>query len=331
VSQDEKNKTQLDLRRPAMKVTPKTKKSPEQTARPTADTAALTGKQLCHLKQLAASQECIAHPSFDLSCTEAELFGPDAPEVKVNAWSSFPGLPESMPTRHQGDSKLRTADEVRLFLRYNYARYRLARLGHMPGRKPTDALTAEMKRWYRRAMRLRSELTGANLALVIAMAKRTRIPDVDFTELISEGNMALLRAIEKFDVSRGYKFSTYACRVILQSFSRMANKSTTYRNRFGVEFDPAMEPGDHTEIKRQNVRNEALSRLHKILIENEAALSAPEQRVIDRRFALTEGGKKRTLATVGKEMGVSKERIRQIQRSALAKLRRVFRNEHLPF
>jgi len=90
-----------------------------------------------------------------------------------------------------------------------------------------------------------------------------------------------------------------------------------------------MEPGDPTEIKRQAVQNDALSRLHDILVKNRAELSATEQRVIDQRFALTEGGKKKTLALIGGEMGVSKERIRQIQRSALAKLRRAFRNERL--
>jgi RNA polymerase primary sigma factor len=297
--------------------------------RPPEGAADLTGNQISRLRQLAAAQECIPHPSFDLSRTEVELFGPEAPEVKINPWASFPGLQGDMPTRHQGDSKLRTADEVRLFLRYNYARFRLAQLGHDAQPQPTEEQTAEMQRWYQRAMKLRSQLTGANLALVIAMAKRTKIPDVDFSELISEGNVALLRAIEKFDVSRGFKFSTYACRVILKSFSRMANKALKHRVRFGVEFDPTMEPGDQVEIKHRQVQNDALSRLHEILLRNHAELSKPEQRVIDRRFALTEGGKRKTLAVVGQEMGVSKERIRQIQRSALAKLRRAFRNEQL--
>ena len=307
----------------------RTSKKPDRKLGPSGIKADLTGKQLCHLKDLVASQECVVHPSFELSCTEEELFGPNAPEVKVNAWANFPELQQNMPPRHQGYSPLRSADEVRLFLRYNYARYRLASLGRMPGKKSSRARTAEMYRWYRRAMRLRSDLTGANLALVVAMAKRTKIPDVDFSELVSEGNMALLRAIEKFDVSRGYKFSTYACRVILKSFSRLASKSGTHRRRFGVEFDPSMEPGDHAEQRRQAVQNDALSRLHGILVNNHADLSANEQRVIDQRFALTEGGKRKTLALVGSEMGVSKERIRQIQRSALAKLRRVFRDERL--
>lgn len=308
----------------------RTNKRSKRKVRPPEKTSDLTGEQLSHLKQVAAAQDCVRHPSFELSCTEKELFGPDAPKVKINTWANFHQLQEGVSARHQGHAKLRTADEVRLFLRYNYARYRLESLARTEDGKISRARTAEMLRWYRRAMRLRSDLTGANLALVIAMAKRTKIPDVDFSELISEGNMALLRAIEKFDVSRGYKFSTYACRVILKSFSRLATKSLTHRKRFGVEFDASMEPGDHTEQKRRNVRNDALARLHMILLKNHANLNATEQRVIDERFALTEvSRKKKTLALIGSEMGVSKERIRQIQRSALAKLRRTFRNEHL--
>ena len=310
---------------------PRTNKTRDLRVRPPEETADLTGKQLRHFEQLAASQECVVHPSFELSCTESELFGPHAPEIKVGAWASFPELQGDIPPRHQGCSPLGTTDEIRLFLRYNYARYRLASLARMSGngKKSSRTRTAEMYRWYRRAMRLRGDLTGANLALVIAMAKRTNIPDVDFSELVSEGNMALLRAIEKFDVSRGYKFSTYACRVILKSFSRLASKTSLHRRRFGLEFEPSMEPGDYVEQKRQTVRMDALSRLHQILISNHASLSRTEQRVLDQRFALTEGGKKKTLALIGNEMGVSKERIRQIQRSALSKLRRAFRDERL--
>jgi RNA polymerase primary sigma factor len=307
----------------------RTSKISDRTVHPSGEATDLTGRQLSHLEQLATSKNCISHPSFDLSCTEEELFGPDAPEVRISAWSSFPELQEDIPPRHQGHSPLRSEDEVRLFLRYNYARYRLASLARMSGKKSSARRTTEMYRWYRRAMRLRSDLTGANLALVIAMAKRMKIPDVNFSELVSEGNMALLRAIEKFDVSRGYKFSTYACRVILQSFSRLANKSSSHRRRFGIEFEASMEPEDYIEQKRQAMQNDALSRLHAILIGNHADLSATEQKVINQRFALTEGGKKQTLALIGKEMGVSKERIRQIQRAALAKLRRAFHDARL--
>jgi len=288
-----------------------------------------TGRSAIHFKQVADSRECILHPSFDLSRTEEELFGVDAPTVAINAWANFPELQEDIPGRHQGTSVLRTADEVRLFLQYNYARYRLAQLAQRQRKRASQTRAAEMYRWYKRAMKIRSDLTGANLALVIAMAKRTKIPHVDFSELVSEGNMALLRSIEKFDVSRGYKFSTYACRAILKSFNRLATRSGRYYRRFGVEFEPSMEPDNHVDEKRRTIQNDALSRLHRILLRNHADLTATEQTVINHRFALTEGSRKKTLAQIGTEMGVSKERIRQIQRSALAKLRRAFRDAHL--
>jgi len=289
-----------------------------------------TSPSAVHFKQVTDSRECVPHPSFELSCTEEELFGADAPVVTINAWASFPELQEDTPGRHQGTSVLRTADEVRLFLQYNYARYRLAQLARKQRKRASRTRAAEMYRWYQKAMKIRSDLTGANLALVIAMAKRTRIPHVDFSELISEGNMALLRAIEKFDVSRGYKFSTYACRAILKSFNRLATRSGRYHRRFGIEFDEGMEPDNFVDEKRRAVHGNALSRLHRILLRNHAELTATEQSVINHRFALTEGSKKKTLAQIGKEMGVSKERIRQIQRSALAKLRRAFRDASLP-
>ena len=76
-----------------------------------------------------------------------------------------------------------------------------------------------MLRWYRTAKGYREQIAETNLALVLAMAKRTRMSEVDFADLVSEGNMALLRSVDKFDCRRGFKFSTYACRAILKAFS----------------------------------------------------------------------------------------------------------------
>ncbi|MBT3200306.1 MAG: sigma-70 family RNA polymerase sigma factor [Phycisphaerales bacterium] len=316
-----------------MKLAVKTPAPTEETVHLKPHRADLTRKQLCHLRQLADAQECVSHPSFGLSETEEELFGSNTPEVQISTWNNFAritGLRDSASTQNQKPTRLKGSDEARLFLQYNYARYRLARLGNTPGEKPTVDRQTEMTRWYQRAMRLRSKLTAANLALVVAMAKRTNIQGVDFGELISEGNMALLRAIEKFDVSRGFKFSTYACRVILKGFYRMANKANKHNTRFGTELDPGMEPGDQTEIKRQEIRNNSLSVLHKILQKNKAELSKKERWIIDQRFGLTEERKKRTLVSIGEELGVSKERVRQLQRAALAKLRRMFKKEASP-
>ncbi|MEZ6241833.1 MAG: sigma factor [Phycisphaerales bacterium] len=86
------------------------------------------------------------------------------------------------------------------------------------------------------------------------MAKRTRMSEVDFADLVSEGNMALLRAVDKFDAGRGFKFSTYACRAILKAFSRQGMKLSKYRQRFPTDFDPKLEESDYLERSARGLR-----------------------------------------------------------------------------
>ena len=115
------------------------------------------------------------------------------------------------------------------------------------------------------------------------MAKRTRLGDIDFAEIVSEGNMALLRAVEKFNVDRGFKFSTYACRAILKAFSRTALKASKYKTRFPVEFEPEYEKSDWADRRRDAVEEEdCVDELKQIVDRNLAELSDVEQTVIRR-------------------------------------------------
>ena len=167
------------------------------------------------------------------------------------------------------------------------------------------------------------------MALVVAMAKRTRIPNVEFPELVSEGNMALLRSVDKFDVSRGFKFSTYACRAILKSFNRLATNTSRYHQHFPTEFDPELEQSDYDVEKHQMQRDDSVEALREILARNKAELSDVERTVVMERFAIGTGGKGRTLSEVGRVVGLTNERVRQIQNSALAKIRAVLDEEFL--
>jgi RNA polymerase sigma factor (sigma-70 family) len=160
--------------------------------------------------------------------------------------------------------------------------------------------------------------------LVLAMAKRTRLGDVDFAEVVSEGNMALLRAVDKFNVDRGFKFSTYACRAILKAFSRTSLKSSRYRTRFPVEFEPDYEKSDWTDRRRDAVEEDCVDELKQIVDRNLAELSEVEQTVIRRRFNWQQAQESPlTLEEVGQIIGVTKERVRQIQNKALIKIRHV--------
>jgi len=292
-------------------------------------TCELTDEQRGLYARIPSEVDYVDHPSFASRSAEKDFFGDDRQEADVPAWTHFPEVPEHSSTARSVRRRLKTADEARLFLRYNYARYRLSRLVKAQQRHPTAARAREMVGWYRRAMKVRAALVRANMALVLAMAKRTRIPNVEFGELISEGNMALLRCVEKFDVSRGFKFSTYCCRAILKSFNRLATKTGRYRQRFPAEYDPEMERSDYDERKHEMRRQHSLEALREILAQNRAELSEVERTIILERFAVGTGGKRRTLAEVGKIVGLTNERVRQLQNLALGKIRAALDEEYL--
>ena len=222
--------------------------------------------------------------------------------------------------------------ERETFLQYNYARCRAerARQGVRPSR-PTLKQAREVLHWHRMALDIREKIAEYNLALVLAMAKRLPSGGVDFPEMISEGNMALLRSIDKFNVSKGFKFSTYACRAILKAFSRLGTKTTRHRAIFPVGFEPDLERSNHTAEKAAAEEKGCIEEVSRIFHENRCNLSELEVQVITKRFAFDdpEAKKGMTLQALGKQIGLTKERVRQIQIHALAKMRETLENDFL--
>ncbi len=238
------------------------------------------------------------------------------------------------PVETKSDSgTLNSAQEILLFQRFNYARMRIARIFEKAdGLAMSDACVKDLLVWARRATAARCQIVQANIPLVLAMAKRTRLSGLDFNELISEGNLALLRSVDKFDCSRGFKFSTYACRAILKSFSRVALRTSRYRGRFPTEFDPTLEKSDFIDRKRDGLEADCVEEIREILAENRAELNDMERTVIRERFALDAGPESprpKTLEQVGELIGVTKERVRQIQNKALRKIRLILEDNFL--
>ena len=263
-------------------------------------------------------------PIFNQKDIEKHLFTFDKePTLPMTSWYQ-PTRDEALDEAMQGAPQLMKTDEERMmFLRFNYSKRELSRVQRLIKKSGLTRKRAdELVEWHRRFEHFREYLVRTNLALVLAMAKRTRLGEVDFAEVVSEGNMALIRAVDKFSIDRGFKFSTYACRAILKAFSRTALKSSRHKTRFPVEFEPDMEKSDWQDRRRDAVEEDCIDELKAIVSRNLAELSDVEETVIRRRFNWEqEGDSPLTLEEVGQIIGVTKERVRQIQNKALAKIR----------
>jgi RNA polymerase sigma factor (sigma-70 family) len=274
---------------------------------------------------LATPYPFMDSPLFKQRNVEKELFSGEIPPLPKTDWYQ-PTREDVLNENTASPQLMKTAEEQLMFRRFNYCKYKLGKLQKKA--KAAGELTAQMAEelvlWHNRFEHFREYLTRTNLALVLAMAKRTRLGDIDFAEVVSEGNMALLRAVDKFNVDRGFKFSTYACRAILKAFSRTALKHSRHRTRFPVEFEPDLEKSDWSDRKRDMVEEDCIDELKQIVDRNLADLSNVEQTVIKRRFNWEQRDETPlTLEEVGQIIGVTKERVRQIQNKALIKIREV--------
>lgn len=287
-------------------------------------------------KLLREPTDFVDHDEFYEPNAALDLFG--VPAKLTSAKSMRFADPTSVidPGRSLGSRMptLRIEQEQLLFKRYNYTRMRMLRiLDEFAGRRITSRAARHLLAWAAWTQDVRSMIVTFNIPLVLAMAKRARFSSIDFNEMVSEGNMALLRSVDKFDCARGFKFSTYSCRAILKSFSRVVMRVSRYRGQFPVEFDPSIEKSDYLERKRIGAEEDCVEDLKEILLRNDAGLNEVEQTVIRERFALAtpspEEAKPKTLEQVGLIIGVTKERVRQIQNKALRKIRQTMEEEFL--
>ena len=174
---------------------------------------------------------------------------------------------------------------------------------------------------YEESVATKNQIISANLRLVVSIAKRYVGPAEDFFELVSDGNLSLMRAVEKFDVSRGNRFSTYATWAIMKNFARSIPAVLRHRDRFSTSHAEMFSPTVDLRAdphEQESVQLQRELQVKKIL----CCLDERELQIVVGRFGLAGGQGPLTLKQVGAAMGVTKERVRQIQTRAMGKLRK---------
>jgi RNA polymerase primary sigma factor/RNA polymerase sigma factor len=238
------------------------------------------------------------------------------------------GLPPYLASLYE-TPLLTAAQEQHLFRKLNYLKHKASKLRERidPQRAKTKVMD-EIERLYEEAVRTKNQIVQANLRLVVSIAKRHVTPSNDFFSLVSDGNISLLRAVEKFDYARGNKFSTYASWAIMKNFARSIPDEFKHRDRFRTSLDEMFmaQPDDRSDqYEQESAQRVREEQIRKIL----GRLDEREQKIIISRFGLDYQKEPLTLKEVGDDLGVTKERVRQLEARALSKLRQEAEKERL--
>lgn len=316
-------------RRPDWMDLPELADANNQAARASTNYAAMTAEQLrrAATRRVRNEIDFISHPHFAKPGCGEEVFG-DALELSPSrgepVWSKLHKTNADLPAhlRRLCEAPLLTPKQERgLFQRMNFllqqaSIHRSLLDPHRPSRRRLELIEQLLgfAKWHR------DRIVEANLRLVFSIVKKFVNQGNSFDELLSDGIVALIRAVEKFDFDRGFRFSTYATQVVRRGAYRTVVEQQEDRQRFvgGLQAgDVDLEDDARTSAISEKRWHELRGRLATMLNE----LDRREKLIIRARFSLGSHRKVHTLQAIADRLGVSKERVRQLERRAMDKLR----------
>ena len=269
----------------------------------------------------------ISNEEFTKANIGKKIFGSELglqPRSTANGITAIKRSGADLPV-HLGlmcEAALLTPDQERtLFRRMNFLLQQAAAHRSMLNPKRPSRVRLELieemvalAEWHR------DRIVEANLRLVFSIVKKFVNPNCGFDELLSDGIVAIIRAVEKFDFDRGFRFSTYATQVIRRSsYQTVVGKQQERQTTVGGLQDMDLEITD--EARESAISEKRWHELRSRLSVMMDHLDRREKFIIRARFALGAHRKVYTLQYLADKLGVSKERVRQLERRAMDKLR----------
>ena len=277
--------------------------------------------------------EFIFHESFDDKSQAAGIIAPMPGADAFEETRSKMRIPKDAPPELNSNYEmpLLTKDqEQHLFRKMNFLKYRASKmLGEMQLAsglinyaklrvETLDQIEASLKE----ATQVKELLIRCNMRLVTSIAKRHSAQAENFFELLSDGNISLMRAVEKFDYSRGNKFSTYASWAIMKNFARSIPDEKNRRERFVTGNEDVFDAAEDKRSQEGEIlaaAEQATAKVNHLL----EFLEPREREIIRMRAGLDNGADGMTLEKIGEKLGITKERVRQLNVRAMKKLRTI--------
>jgi len=215
------------------------------------------------------------------------------------------------------------AEEQHEFRRMNYLKFVADRLrSSLNASRPSLKKLDEIERLLAEAAGARNHIIRSNLRLVVSNAGKYNTFHYSFEDLVSDGSLALMEAVDKFDYGRGFRFSTYATHAIRRSFFRKIERRHKDRSRFVVT-DPEvlLSAPDDFEVDHDSPAERRM--MDHVVGSFSDELTDRERHIVEGRFGLNGRSEPRTLMELSSELGICKERVRQVEGLALKKLHAV--------
>jgi RNA polymerase sigma factor (sigma-70 family) len=276
--------------------------------------------------------EYIYHASFDDPASEAEILAPMPGLEAYEAQRRQMRIPKDAPAELASLYEvplLNKEQEQHLFRQMNFlkhkAKVKRERLDPVCAR--TQNLE-EIEDLQVKAADVKDQLISSNMRLVVSIAKRHSGQAENFFELLSDGNMSLIRAVEKFDYSRGNKFSTYASWAIMKNFARSIPEEKRRRERYVTGHEDVFEAAPDVRSDEKEALASVEQTKHRVnrLLEY---LDPREQQIIRMRAGLDNNSEGMTLEEIGQQFGITKERVRQLNVRIMNKLRTIAREQKM--